>query len=309
MSSKFQNISSHHYDSVKTRSPRKVTGCPFYLDLDCKEGSKRSSSRIICTECDGSGNVAGRSLDQIKKEAAQFTCNKKAKDRPRTYSTGKPNVFNMLYAILLLFSFISCAPSHFANDSEYPVAASVNSPEFPVYVNGIICKDMDSITGFCTKRIANTGFKLTIDPRPYPYKVAVTCNTTIPFSKELDAPGNAHIDIVVDASYYKGQDSFACLGQIFPIDGRESVSSKFDIRFRVVGEKYAAREEIYEAPIGSTPSLILGDYALHSTVCGPGGCRQYSKAPYVTLDKFGHTYAYSESYQMRFNYYEAKGEY
>ena len=214
----------------------------------------------------------------------------------------------MIRLLLLMYVFVACTPTlKYIDDKELPVSAQVNSPELPVYINGALCKDTDDIPGLCSKRIkADEDLEITIDPIPYAYRFALGCSDSIKTSVSSDVLVNVQFKTTITKDKYQQAKSFTCIGEIHPKDRPNTVSAKFELRVKVVDPKHQAREKMQLYRDGNKKFLVLGANAFHARVCEQNKCTNYDKTTTVPVYDLSTLYAYSESYNMRYNYFNVK---
>lgn len=208
---------------------------------------------------------------------------------------------SVIVGVLVL---VACSSLPYQDDKAFAVSAQANSPEFPVYVGGAICKDMDGNPGMCSKKITSSeGLILHIDAQNYPYNVAIQCTNpiTVPGAS---VPSGAPFDLTLHPEQMQGLVTFICRGEVFPQDRPQPLSASFEVRVNVSDSAYVPREGIntIENNRGQTV-LVLGEYARDSWVCDGGVCNRYKKATTVKIRNPGNVSAYSSSYDMRFNYF------
>lgn len=206
-------------------------------------------------------------------------------------------------AALVLVGLFACSSLPYQDDLAFAVSAQANSPEFPVYIGGSLCRDMDGKPGMCAKRITSTqSLQIHIDPQSYPYGVTVACTSPISVPGQT-VPAGQPADIVVTPAQMQGLLTYICRGEIFPQDRPQPLSAMFEVRVNVVDASYLPREQITTVKDKKGRyALVLGEYARNSWVCDSGSCRQYSKATIVPVSNLDTASAYSESYNMRVNY-------
>lgn len=196
---------------------------------------------------------------------------------------------------VLLISACACKGIRYSSDLGFLNSAQANSPEYLVKINGSFCKDMDGSIGLCAKRIkseSEISFKL--DPRPYSYRLNVSCTSSVNFNLSVDVEKNQSFSFKIPPEAFNGLLSFTCIGEVFPNDREESVSAFWHSRFVVFDKNYQAREQIYTRG----EYLILGQNAKYSLINEE--IQVKNKAVYKIEEP---TKAYSESQLMRFNYW------
>jgi hypothetical protein len=218
-------------------------------------------------------------------------------------------VFYQKFIFFTLLALMACTTLPYKDDTGFLVSAQANSPEFPVYINGTLCKDLDGNPGLCSKRIGSTDdIKLHFDAQAYAYDLTVSCSSPITVQGASVASGQA-FDLTISNAQMQGQLSFVCIGEVFPQDRSQAVSAKWEIRIVVRDANYVAREGIYVGQDSDgNPAIILGQYARSAWVFDNGEWSQHKEDTIVTL-KGDPTKAkaYSESFVMRYNYFNFDG--
>lgn len=195
----------------------------------------------------------------------------------------------------------------YKDDVGFLVSAQANSPEFPIYIQNKLCRDMDGNLGACTKRIkSNESVNIKFDPQPYAYTIHLYCSkdTNINFSQDVKAGDTFNYSI--QPSQFNTLRSFTCVGEIFPLDRVRPVSAKFEVRFIVFDEIYTNREQAYLVQDKKGRNwLVLGQYAKNSRVydCLKNKCewKDYLEETIVRVYSPEKVLAYSQSYAMRYN--------
>lgn len=190
-------------------------------------------------------------------------------------------------------------------DHAFPVASQANSLELPVYVNKRLCVDMDGQPGLCSKRISNmTPLVIIIDPRPYAYRLQMTCSQAVGSSKSYDVLKENPLTIKIEPDKFNHVKSFICMGELYPYNTDQQVSAKFEVRVKVQDDEYVKREEITVVSGDKSDKVIFGVYAKYSTVCYEGGnCKTFTRVTSTNIKKGKKYFAFSESERMRYNYF------
>jgi hypothetical protein len=196
-----------------------------------------------------------------------------------------------------MFLFLLGCTLDYAPDKGFFNSAQANSFEFPIRINGNICKDMDNHIGLCVKQVeSNIPLKVELPARPYSYMLVIKCSAGLGFNKKFSVPkGEAFIYSIKD---YKEEQYFQCIGEIFP-DNRLEVSAKYAYYIKVVDSNYVSREEIHKI----NKNFIVGKHARYVTVCKRDKCKLRNKATLVKDLREKITSIFSESEQMRFNFW------
>ena len=214
-----------------------------------------------------------------------------------------------LFFISILFSF-SCQTIKYLDDLGFSVSAMANSPEWPVYINGKFCRDIDGIMGLCSKRVkSNESVSIKFEKQSYDYRVHLQCSkdTGIDFSVDVPKINLLPYEYVIKPEQFSTLRSFTCIGEIFPGDRTEPTSAKFEIRIMVVDASYAVREIMNLYKYKGKDYLLLGQHAKYSIVYdhknGKEIRRTYKQETMVQIDDPSNVRALSESFSMRFNSY------
>jgi hypothetical protein len=212
----------------------------------------------------------------------------------------------LVYSLLVM---AACSTLPYQDDTAFAVSAQANSPEFPVYVGGSLCKDMDGNPGMCSKRITSTtALAIHIDPQAYAYDLTVACTSPIIFPGAT-VPANQALDLSLQPAQMQGLLTYICRGEVFPQDRAQPLSAIFEVRVDVVDAAYIPAPQMLTTQDEKSKqwSLVLGEYARNSWVCDQGKCKAYSKDTIVPISAPANVQAYSESYNMRENYFQWAG--
>lgn len=213
--------------------------------------------------------------------------------------------------LLLFFCFLpiligasSCSNTRvqYRADTVAVTSAKGNSMEFPVLVDGALCKDMDGKVGMCAKHLsAKKDLVITLSKRPYSYSLDVQCSREVNFEQSYDVLKDVEFKVTVPKENFKEVAVFNCIGRITPQD-RDGVSSRFEVRVRPIADDYIKREEAYVIEQGKKLILVLGENALYSSVLIDGEWKTYTKKATIEVPSKD-VQAFSESFAQRFNYY------
>ena len=190
----------------------------------------------------------------------------------------------------------SCSSIPYKDDVSFLNSSQSGSYEYPAYVAGKVCKDMDGNIGACVKQVSgNKAVNFVIDPQSYSYTLQFKCSK-IGVSWDKDVPAGQRFPWSLPPESFSKEVSFTCEGEVFPHDRPNSDSAKFQIRILVVDPSYNKREVIHVVE----GYLVLGQYAKFSRVCYSNQtCKRYKKE--TAVKEKGVVFAYSESERMRFN--------
>lgn len=204
-----------------------------------------------------------------------------------------------LAASVCMLGMAGCPKIKYEDDIGQLNSAQANSMEYPVKINGKVCKDSNNQVGLCAFRTASDkSVVFHFDPRPYSYTLDIKCSSTIDSNYNVPVEKDRAHTYTIAAEKFRGVRSFTCNGEVFPHDRNNNLSASWSARVVVVDDSYQVRERIYWHKEGY---LVLGKYAKYSVVCTGSACKAYSKATVVEAPK--HAKAFSESEVMRFNYY------
>ncbi len=197
----------------------------------------------------------------------------------------------------------SCGGLKYEADTSFKNSSQANSPEFPVSVNGSLCKDMDSKVGLCAKRIDSDEPVLILHPaRPYAYVLNVECTPALDFElDEAHVPKETPFTVTIPVEKFEQLLDFTCEGEIFPEDRLNKISSFWHVRVVVYDVEYEPRETVYHFQDKGKDRIVMGKYSKHVTVCKEGICRNFKEKTILKEDPS--IQAYSESELGRFNYW------
>lgn len=212
--------------------------------------------------------------------------------------------FTIVFLGLALIILGSCAETTYKPDHGFLNSAQAGAFEYPIMVNGTLCRDMDSQVGFCAKRIAdNTQLQIKVSAQQYAYRFHVVCSQElgVDYSEEVVKDREALISIGPNS--FDDLQSFTCIVEIFPKDRPEEVSAKARVSVVLYDHNYVGRERITMTERGEKSYLYLGDHAKYAKVCIGAECRRYKERTILEVPRGPTIFAYSESERMRFNYF------
>lgn len=210
----------------------------------------------------------------------------------------------MRWGLALLACLVaSCTSLPYSDDVGFLVSAQADSPEFPVYVNGHLCTDMEGNPGLCSKRITSAqDLTLSFDPQQYAYLLTISCPSGIPAIAPASVEAGQPYSFTLPKELFSAYRTFVCIGQVNPQDRTPPISAKFEVTVVVVDAAYSARERAYLMTEAGLNYLVLGQFARNAWVYD-GAWAQHNQEPVVRI--YGDpskVKAYSESYADRFNY-------
>lgn len=202
----------------------------------------------------------------------------------------------------------SCASLPYESDqSGFLVSAQANSSEFPVYLNGKLCIDMEGQAGLCSKRLrSNEDLTFRFDPQEYSYLLTLNCSTGLPPVAPATVPAKQGFTLKIRQADISaaGFRRFTCIGEINPQDRGEPVSAKFTVSVAVYDVAYLQREAMGFTTKKGKTYLVTGKYARQAWVFDQGKWTRHRETTLVQIKGPIHEVrAYSESYVMRFNFW------
>jgi len=205
----------------------------------------------------------------------------------------------LILMTLVIFAACSCKPIKYQSDEFTFISSGMaNTPEYPVHINGEWCKNIKGELGGCylrVKRDKPTIIKLL--PQEYAFTLTIKCSAKIKFTayeNGVDFPKDTPVTVTI--TDYQAQNSFICLGRIYPQDRGEPISAFFEVRMRIKDPNYSPREAIHN----TGGYQIFGKYSLYSTWHDG---KEWKSGKKKTAIKTKTQYpAVSESHNMRFNY-------
>jgi len=204
-------------------------------------------------------------------------------------------------SLLFLFLLSSCVSGSldYVDDRGFLPAVRGNSPEYLVMVDGYYCVDVSGKGGMCSTRIRNLKDSIIqIMPQNYAYKIHFLCSKAIDFEFSQDVKKGKEYFITVPHDNFKDVETFVCIGEIFPDDREDKVSSMFEIRYRVIDSSYVEGSLINF----KDGEVLLGRHALHSKIYDGKEWKSYNKQTVVET-KEKNIMAVVETYNMRYSYY------
>ena len=213
-------------------------------------------------------------------------------------------LFTFMPLILLLMSASNCSGLQYKSDGGLMAPFQAQVMEFPVKVNGNICKDMSGSIGACTLMLSHRNdLKIEIMPQAYAYNVQIACSSSVNFEYSADVPiGTSHVVEITDA-IYADVDHFICIGKMTPED-RDFISSRWEMRIRLSDENYVRRVNIFIFEDNDKLFISVGKHAKYSWIYDKENWKLHWKQPIIEIkgDR-NKLQAYSESEIMRFNFF------
>lgn len=219
-----------------------------------------------------------------------------------------------LTLLFLAFVLTGCQhdPITYEPDTTFLVAADAGSPEFLVYINDGICRDMTGQVGLCARKLkSGEDIAFRTEPQAYAYRVHLVCSESVTGDQSFDIQQGQAWSYEIPYDKYKSARGFLCIGEVFPNDRPTTVSARFEVRFAVVDVHFVDRERIQVRQDGKGLVVVLGAHAAYGRVCVAAGsgdeesCENIHESPvvHVAEGKPEEVFAWSESENMRFNYY------
>jgi hypothetical protein len=211
----------------------------------------------------------------------------------------------MYFVFSFLLVLTACTGIKYEADTGYPLPTASGSLESIVYINGVVCKDMDNVVGICSKRLKNdTDLVLDIPPKDYGYNLNIVCSSNIAFEANYDVIKKQGFKVTVPSNNFYDERHFICIGEIRPND-RDFVSHKFEVRVRVLDAEYVSRNEMMTFDKGRKTYLVCGKHARYVSVYQDGEWKFYNKKPVLKFKKgeLANVQVISESESGRLNYY------
>ena len=212
-------------------------------------------------------------------------------------------------ALLRSFSILAVLLSSCATDIEYLhdpgfMTSGEASPEYPVMINGYLCKDIEKRAGNCATSVLS-GKVVTVElfPQQYNYRLVFSCSKGVGIDQTVDVRAKESYYIKIDHNQYKDKSSFICIGQVFPQDRLDKVSMRWEMRVKIIPREYQSREKMRMYKKGDKYYLLPGIHALYTSVRDTQGkIHHHHQQTQIELsDNINN--AWSESYQGRLNYW------
>jgi len=118
-----------------------------------------------------------------------------------------------------------------------------------------------------------------------------------------DVPPKTSHRVAVSHTSHENLTSYICISEVFPADRKDMVSASFEVRTKVVQSGYTSRERPRLDQDGDAYILNMGSHALYTRVWEASGWKTYTKKTLIEITDPQDLRAYSESHNMRFNYF------
>jgi hypothetical protein len=190
--------------------------------------------------------------------------------------------------LLLILGLAGCRTAdrvEYMSDAAFMPPAAAGSPEQPVAVNGRACLDTDGNPGLCSARVrAGTRLELSLPGRPYAYQLVLTCSAALKADAEYSVPAGQPFAVALETSGLPADvKSFICIGEAHPQDRKDEVSSRFEVRAKVVDKAYEGAEVPRLRRDGGDWFVDTGKYALHVHVLDGGVWTYHYRASSVKV--------------------------
>lgn len=211
-------------------------------------------------------------------------------------------------SLLLLLLLTGCAAKiQYLDDPGYVSSGQSNSPEYPVVVNGYLCKDITGNPGLCSLRVkSKRDVVVQLFEQQYDYRLAITCSRELEADFTVDVKKNSQYNFILAHEKFEHLKSFICVGDVFPLDRLDKVEMKFEFRVKVVPDNYQARENFKLYRKGSKLVAQPGIHALYTNLHFDNEWHHYSKQTEIEVPHED-IWGWSESYQGRLNFYGSSG--
>lgn len=211
---------------------------------------------------------------------------------------------SLLWSLTVFAVLLACNTLPYKDDVGFLVSAQADSAEFPVYLNGRLCTDMEGNPGLCAKRVKSTeDILFGFDAQPYAYLLTVNCSSGVSPVLPATVPAGQAFQFVLPAAAFSQFLNFTCIGEVAPQDRAPPISAKFKVSFMVYDAAYTARERIYVTKQDGKDVMVLGQFARLAWVYDAGKWSAHKQTTQVMLKGDpAKAKAYSESFAMRFNY-------
>lgn len=186
----------------------------------------------------------------------------------------------LTFFLVLILGCRTVAPLKYIPDLHYVSPAAANSPELLVLLNGVVCADLSGAPGLCALRaVEGSTINLQIPGQAYAYDLSLVCSDSTGFTQKLSSLSENILSIPLAVPSLAVTKSFTCIGELFPSDRPQPISSRFEFRVKIVAADYQALER----PHYQDGFLVLGSHSLHAYVQDSGVWQYYHKVPDVKV--------------------------
>lgn len=191
------------------------------------------------------------------------------------------------------------APKYVADIGFIP-SATANSPEFPVFIEGTVCKDLKGQVGLCALRQdADKDFVVDFYAQPYDYELTFNCSSNVPgYPVSWLVVRNTDFKVTVPRTVFPKEKVFTCSAIITPKDRPEPIGSFARMTVTVVDSGYQRLEN----PYITKGYLVMGEHTLYGKYRDRDGWHTVEKTT-VVKDTKGIVEVTTESYAGRHGYY------
>lgn len=205
-----------------------------------------------------------------------------------------------IFMLWLLVHFVACKIGEYKEDFGFMVSAQANSPEFPVLVKGLVCKDLEGVVGVCSIRIPETeNFELVVMAQQYDYEYAFNCskNVTGAFPIKEYVKAGVIKKLVVLKEAFPIEKTFNCSIIIKPTDRPEPISSFAKVNVIITQAGYQGLERPYK----DGKYFVFGEHAKYIAYKVDNEWKYAQEKAYIRKTNIQE--AFIESYAGRHGYY------
>jgi len=209
-------------------------------------------------------------------------------------------ILTILPIFISIVFLVSC---EYEDDFSFMSDARGNFFSEEVYLNNDLCRDMSNTTGACTLQIPSTGaLKYLVAARPYGYRITFVCSKKINFEFSRQVSEMETLEFEIPDKHFKNEQSFTCIGEIFPEDRKEAVSAKFETRIKVFNPHLIKMDKPVSRVEDNKKYIVLGKYSLHGRICNLEECIYTHKEVYKEVNLNGPIFVRNESASGRLSY-------
>lgn len=198
--------------------------------------------------------------------------------------------------VALFFGAAACVGLEYEEDLLVMGSAAAGSPEFPVTVNGKLCRDNDGLPGFCAVRHQRgADFEVRVETLQYDATVEWDCTRAVqPFTETYTVrKGDPAKKLTVGKEMFGLSRVFSCTVKVLPLDRPEPIASFARISVSLVDEKYIALPRPYPSGRG----FVFGSNAHYVKYKDAAGWHEGKKLTAVKSETV--SMAFVESYGAR----------
>jgi len=200
-----------------------------------------------------------------------------------------------ILGLLLSFSLVSCQNIKYTDDIGFLSSASANSPEFFAYIGDRPCKDMDGLTGMCSKRLKrNQALVIKAPPRSYDWRAYFDCTNSVQGQPEVRVvQRGAEATFTIPPSSYGLERAFSCSLMATPMDRPEPIAAFARVTVSLIDEDY----QFLDRPTPQQGGIIFGTHAYYVMYLTDAGWKYATETTVLHREKVHK--AFVESYVMR----------